>query len=165
MRPYERERIAYELLTVGEFGLKNKRELWRAHYALSKIRHTARTLLTLPPSDEKRRFEGQALVNRLVKLGVLGENEKKLDQVLSITVNQLLERSLQCQYAKKYHNGNVHLSRVDIAHRHVAVNKQVVDQPAFLVWRDSEQYIRNAPNSTKSTSKPGRHKKRKAKKQ
>ena len=36
-----------ELKLIGEFGLKNKREVWRVKYTLAKIRKAARELLTL----------------------------------------------------------------------------------------------------------------------
>ena len=39
-----------ELKIVGEYGLRNKREVWRVQLTLSKIRRAARQLLTL---DEK----------------------------------------------------------------------------------------------------------------
>merc|ERR1712000_745972 len=57
-RPFEKERLDHELKLIGEFGLKNKREVWRVHYALSKVRKNARKLLTLPEKHPKRIFEG-----------------------------------------------------------------------------------------------------------
>ena len=55
-RPFEKERIDGELKLVGEYGLRNKRELWRTQLALAKIRKSARALLTLEPKDPKRMF-------------------------------------------------------------------------------------------------------------
>ena len=57
-RPFEKERLDQELKLIGEFGLRNKREVWRVKYALGKIRKAARELLTLDEKDPKRLFEG-----------------------------------------------------------------------------------------------------------
>jgi small subunit ribosomal protein S9e len=57
-RPFEKERLDQELKLIGEFGLRNKREVWRVKYALTKIRTAARELLTLDEKDARRLFEG-----------------------------------------------------------------------------------------------------------
>ena len=63
-RPFEKERLDSEMKIIGEYGLKNKREVWRVQYALSKIRTAARELLTLDEKNETRMFTGEALLRR-----------------------------------------------------------------------------------------------------
>ena len=53
------ERLDQELRLLGEYGLKNKREVWRVQYALAKIRSAARELLTLEEKDPRRIFQGK----------------------------------------------------------------------------------------------------------
>ena len=57
-RPYEKARLDQELRIIGEYGLRNTREVWRVKYTLAKIRKAARELLTLEEKDPKRLFEG-----------------------------------------------------------------------------------------------------------
>ena len=45
--PFEKERLDSELLLIGKYGLKNKREVWRTQYLLARIRKAAREILTL----------------------------------------------------------------------------------------------------------------------
>ena len=66
-------------------------------YALSKIRSAARELLTLEEKDPRRLFEGNALLRRLVRTGVLAEDKMKLDYVLALKPEDFLERRLQTQ--------------------------------------------------------------------
>lgn len=61
-RPFEKERLDQELKLIGEFGLRNKREVWRVKYTLTKIRKAARELLTLEEKDPRRLFEGKLFI-------------------------------------------------------------------------------------------------------
>merc|ERR1712110_619201 len=94
-RPFEKERLDAEMQLIGEYGLKNKREVWRVNLMVAKMRKAARELLTLDEHDPKRIFEGTALLRRLHNYGILPENQNQLDYVLSLGVTNILERRLQ----------------------------------------------------------------------
>ncbi|CAI4915313.1 ATV_HP_G0078980.mRNA.1.CDS.1 [Saccharomyces cerevisiae] len=149
-------RLDAELKLAGEFGLKNKKEIYRISFQLSKIRRAARDLLTRDEKDPKRLFEGNALIRRLVRVGVLSEDKKKLDYVLALKVEDFLERRLQTQVYKLGLAKSVHHARVLITQRHIAVGKQIVNIPSFMVRLDSEKHIDFAPTSPFGGARPGR---------
>merc|ERR1711999_1014 len=91
-RPFEKARLDQELKLIGEYGLRNKREVWRVKFTLAKIRKAARELLTLDEKEPRRLFQGNALLRRLVRTGVLDENRMKLDYVLGLKPEDFLER-------------------------------------------------------------------------
>ena len=125
-RPFEKSRLDQELKIIGEYGLKNKREVWRVKYTLAKIRKAARDLLTLEDKDTRRLFEGNALLRRLVRIGVLDESRMKLDYVLGLKIEDFLERRLQTQVFKLGLAKSIHHARVLIRQRHIRVRKQVL---------------------------------------
>ncbi|XP_045211562.1 40S ribosomal protein S9 [Mercenaria mercenaria] len=163
-RPFEKERLDQELKLIGEYGLRNKREVWRVKYALAKIRKSARELLTLEEKDPKRLFEGNALLRRLVRIGVLDESKMKLDFVLGLRVEDFLERRLQTQVFKLGLAKSIHHARVLIRQRHIRVRKQVVNIPSFVVRLDSQKHIDFALTSPYGGGRPGRVKRKNAKK-
>ena len=140
-RPYEAERISAELRLCGEYGLRNKREIWRSQLILAATRKAARILLTLPEKDPKRVFEGQALVRRLQRWGLLAEDETKLDAVLQLTTHALLERRLGTKVFKQGLAKSVHHARCLINQRHIRVGSQMVNAPSFGLRTSSEKNI------------------------
>jgi small subunit ribosomal protein S9e len=118
-RPYESERLDHELKLAGEYGLRNKREIWRIGFTLSKIRRAARELLTLDEKDNRRLFDGNALIRRLIRIGVLDEDKAKLDYVLGLRLEDFMERRLQTLVFKLGLAKSVHHARVLIRQRHI----------------------------------------------
>jgi len=163
-RPFEKARLDQELKLIGEYGLRNKREVWRVKYSLALIRSAARELLTLEEKNPRRLFEGNALLRRLVRTGVLSDDRMKLDYVLGLKIEDFLERRLQTQVFKLGLAKSIHHARVLIKQRHIRVRKQVVNVPSFIVRLDSQKHIDFSLKSPFGGGRPGRVKRKNAKK-
>jgi len=161
-RPFEKERLDQELKLCGEYGLRCKREIWRMQFMLASIRKTARALLTLDEKDPKRLFEGQALLRRMVRYGLLTEEENKLSFVLMLTTQRFLERRLQTKVYKQGLAKSIHHARVLIKQKHIRVGKRLVDVPSFMVRTDAEKHIDFSFNSPYGQGRPGRVARRRA---
>ena len=143
-KPWDRELLYKELVLVGEYGLKNKRELRRMATLLKKIRDTARASFGLPP--EEREKVAKALITKLYKLGVLPENAT-LDDVLKLEVRDLLERRLQTIVLRKGLARTIHQARQLVVHGHIVIGDRVVTRPGYLVSREEEPLVRINPRS------------------
>ena len=161
-RPFEKERIDGELKLVGEYGLRNKRELWRTQLALAKIRKSARALLTLEPKDPKRMFEAPALLRRLQSYGLVEDSEMALDSVLQMTTQRLLERRLQTKVFKQRLARSIHEARVMIKQRHIRVGKQLTNVASLILRMDSEKHVAFTENSPFGGGRPGRNARKRA---
>ncbi|EPZ32298.1 40S ribosomal protein S9 [Rozella allomycis CSF55] len=162
-RCYEKARLDAELKLAGEYGLRCKREIWRVGFMLGKIRKAARELLTLEEKDPRRLFEGNALIRRLIRIGVLDESKAKLDYVLGLKIEDFLNRRLQTQVFKLGLAKSIHHARVLIRQRHIRVGKQLVDIPSFVVRLDSANHIDFALTSPYGGGRAGRVKRKRAK--
>lgn len=135
-------------------------KVWRVAFTLAKIRKAARELLTLEDKHPKRLFEGNALIRRLIRIGVLDETKQKLDYVLGLKVDDFLERRLQTQVFKLGLAKSIHHARVLIRQRHIRVGKQIVDVPSFVVRLSSQRHIDFALTSPFGGGRAGRVKRK-----
>jgi len=140
--PWRTDALQEELKLLGQYGLRNKHELWRHETMLSKFRGTARSLIGKTP-EERRKMEKEILTH-LKKLGILPETAV-LDDVLDLTIEDVLERRLQAIVFRKGLAKTIHQARQLITHGHITIGKQRVTIPSYLVTREEENQIAYAP--------------------
>ena len=131
---WETDRLREDSTLKKEYGLKNMRELWIATAELKKYRREARRLLSL--SEEERAEDRQKILKKLNHLGIL-EKTAALDDILSLTVKDILERRLSTIVHRKGLAHTMAQSRQLITHGFIAVAGKVVSAPSYLV--DSEE--------------------------
>ncbi len=144
-RPFDTERFEQELQMIGMYGLRNKKELWRHKTDLSNYRRTARNLLALPESE--RKLMESELLNKLIRLGIL-TGEPVLDNVLDLTLEDMLERRLQTIVFRKGLACSMYHARQLVTHGHVSINESRVNTPSRILTVLEEEnltYSRKSP--------------------
>ncbi|MGC9148497.1 MAG: 30S ribosomal protein S4 [Sulfolobales archaeon] len=143
--PWIKSRLEEEMRLIGAYGLRNKREIWLAQTLLRNIRKRARMLLSLPV--DVRSVEEKRLIERLYNMGLLKNSTASLDDVLSLTISDVLERRLQTIVYRRGLAKTIHQARQLIVHGHVAIGGRRVTSPGYLVSREEENMISFYPTS------------------
>ena len=137
-RPLNYELKMEELKTLGTFGLRTKRELWKAHTELSRVRHQARSLLAL--RQEVREEKEPILMKSLVRIGLVS-NDATLDDVLNLNVDDLLSRRLQTIVTKKLGFKTPYQARQAVIHGHIMIGERKIDIPSYTVTVEEENKV------------------------
>ena len=132
------DQLNAELHVMGSYGLRNKRELWKAQTEVARIRNQARALLAL--STELRAEKERRLLNFLNRLG-LAREDATLDDILNLKVEDLLERRLQTIVMKKTGTNSPYYARQIVTHGHVSVGNRKVNIPSYIVKAEEEPQI------------------------
>ena len=132
------DQLNAELYILGMYGLRNKRELWKAQSEIARIRNQARALLAIP--TEVRRDKELRLLGFLNRLGLVNESAT-LDDVLNLKIEDILERRLQTIVMRKIMSKSAIEARQIVSHRHVSVGSRTVNLPGYIVRKDEEQNI------------------------
>ena len=143
-RPLNYELKMEELKTVGTFGLRTKRELWKAHTELSRVRHQARSLLAL--RQEVREEKEPILMKSLARIGLVS-SDATLDDVLNLNVDNLLSRRLQTIVSKKLGFKTPYQARQAVIHGHIMIGDRKIDIPSYTVTVGEEDNIHFTPES------------------
>ena len=142
-RRFEKTRLEDEKKLLIDYGLRNKRELWKAQSVLRKYRSAARELVALRSAglnvDEYQKKKDQ-LTNHLYRYGLVGEGAD-LGDILALKVEQQLDRRLQTLVQRKGLARSPKQARQFITHGHIAIAGRRVTVPGYRVERAEEAEI------------------------
>jgi small subunit ribosomal protein S4 len=142
--PWRRDQLDVELRLMGEYGLRNKRELWRYKTMLSEMRGIARSLLA--KSGTEREKSERDFLSRLKRMGLAGETAS-IDDTLDLDIRDLLERRLQTVVFRGGLAGSPSQARQLISHGHIAIGGHVVSVPGYLVAKVDQERVNYASES------------------
>jgi small subunit ribosomal protein S4 len=131
-RPFDKARIEEEKKIVKEFGLKNKKEIWKAEAKINSFRERAKKLVSKSDEDKKIFFS---------KLNKIGLNVNSIAEVLSLTKENLLNRRLQTIDFKKEIAKTPKEARQMITHKKILVDGEAINIPSYIVPVELENKI------------------------
>ncbi len=138
IHPWQAERIEEERNLFREYGFKNKKEIWKMNSILRNFfRQAKRLTATKIEQSEKEKIQ---LLSRLKRLGLLPE-AALIDDVLDISLKDLLERRLQTIVFRKGLARSMNQARQFIVHKHITIGDKKITVPNYLVSKAEENLI------------------------
>ncbi len=138
LHPWEKTRMDAEDALLRKYGLRRKKEIWKTATILRNWRRQARRLLAM--TGKQAELETKQLLERLRKLGLIREGAT-LDDVLGLTLEDLLERRLQTMVYRKGLAQTPRQARQMVIHGHITVSGNRVNVPSYLVSVNEEKEI------------------------
>lgn len=136
--PWQKKRIEEEKELIKEFGFKNKKEIWKLHTWLRNVQRFIKKSVTSTSSQVLK--ERKELLDKLHSYGLVS-SDATLDDVLSLTLRDILNRRLQTLVFKKGFSRTMRQARQFIVHKHVTVDGKTITSPNYLVRAKEEQLI------------------------
>jgi len=142
--PWQKDRIENELNILGKYGLRNKKEIWKFKTKVDTFRKEAKGLLALTPEDAKKIQD--EITQKMNRIGLLPATAT-LDDILSLSIEDLLERRLQTIVVHKGLAQTMDQARQMITHGHIAIHGSRVTSPSHIVLRAEESDLAFSPTS------------------
>ena len=140
--PWRGDRIKAETEICKAYGLKNKRELWKAQAVLRNLRNQSKLLQArVRLNDEQAQLEASLLLKKCGRMGLLPIDGSTLDDVLGLTQEAMLNRRLQTLVHRKGLAATPKQARQLIVHGHVSIDGRKVTIPGYIVKRGEEEKI------------------------
>lgn len=136
--PWQGARIDEENQISREYGLKNKKEIYKMSSILSNFTAQAKRISGKPSEQSEK--EKALLLKRIYSLGLIAQNAQ-LEDVLALTLNSILDRRLQTFVHKKALAKSMKQAKQFITHGHILVGDKKISAPSYLVLREEEGRI------------------------
>ncbi len=134
-RPWDKVRIEEERKLIQNYGLRRKKEIWRYESILRNYRRLARELAARRDKEREK-----ILLDKLFRMGLINK-DANLDDVLALTVENILDRRLQTLVFKKGLAQTIKQSRQYIIHGHIVFDGRKVIWPSMLIPLGGENKI------------------------
>ena len=142
--PWNAERIKSENKLMAKYGLKNKKEIWKADTLVRNYSRQARYLLGF--SEDQVKTEIDELLGHLKRTGILDESAP-LESILDLTVEDILRRRLQTVVHQKGLARTAKEARMFVVHGHIALDGKKVKSPSYVVKKGEEDLVGFYPTS------------------
>lgn len=145
--PWQEQRIHSENELIRKYGLKNKRDIWKAETTLRNYRGQARELLAKVDSDDpQEKKEINQLLTHLTRYNILPLNST-LDDVLALETEAILARRLQTLTYLKGLANTPKQARQLIVQGHIAIGDKRITIPSYKISKREENEIAYSPDS------------------
>ena len=142
--PWQEERLEKEKDILGDYSLKNKKEIWKMQAVLKRYTNQAKKLANI--RTEQSRKEKEQLISKLFKMGMM-KKDADIDDVLGLTIQNILDRRLQTLVYKLNMANTMKQARQFIVHGHIFVGSNKISIPSYLVPANEEPHIKFKENS------------------
>ena len=145
--PWKADRIEEEHAIRNNHGLKNMTEIWKAKSQLRRHRRQAMKLIgRVDTSEGHFAREKEDLLRSLHSKGLIG-SDAIIDDILSLSAEDILNRRLQAQVYYKGLACSMKQARQLVTHGQICIGEQKVTVPSYPVSRDEEEHNRYHPRS------------------
>lgn len=130
---WNEERINREDDLREDYGLKNKREIYKAQSQLRSFRREARKLIAAEDTEEAEK----EVIAKVNSLGLIREDDG-LEGLLTLNVTDILDRRIQTAVNRRGFADTVRQARQMVVHGHIYVNGERVNTPGYLLTQEEE---------------------------
>lgn len=145
IHPWIKSRIDDEKRLAKTYGTKNKKEIWRMETVLKKFKSQAKSLIAA--TGDQAALEKEHLLRRVKDFGLVG-TDVNFDNILGMSIDNVMERRLQTLVFKKGFARSIKQARQFIAHEHILVGGRTITSPSYLVTVAEESQIEFSPSSS-----------------